>query len=274
MGEISNLKYHILVIDKAPEIRKGLRSILEDHEFRCEVESSPANGYKKILKQHYDLIISEVSSHQREMTGLDLLRKVRESNSSVPFVLISDPASIESSVKAITYGVAGYLVKPLIPAEAIETIRRAIRHHKDRFLKTELDHYRIENIFHAVIPSEEKSILNLLDTVDNLIELVYPKDYASFSDLKMAIYESLSNAVEHGNQNQADKNIYFKLELKMDKITVQVKDEGKGFDPSAAMSQKEVVKGLNRGLNLIHHLMDEVSFNTKGNEINLLKILN
>jgi serine/threonine-protein kinase RsbW len=274
MSEMPNLKYRILVIEKSPEVRKKLRSILEQNEFLCDIESSASGGYKKIQQRHHDLIICEVADHPAEMTGLDLLRTVRESNLTVPFVIISDPDSIESSMRAINYGVAGYLVKPLVPTEVIETVRRAIRHHKGRFQKTELENYRIENAFKAVITSEEKSILKLLDTVDNLIELVYPDDHASFPDLKMAIYESLSNAVEHGNRNQRDKSVFFKLALRMDKITVQVKDEGEGFDPSLAMSQRDVVKGLNRGLTLIHHLMDEVSFNTKGNEINLLKILN
>jgi len=83
----------------------------------------------------------------------------------------------------------------------------------------------------------------------------------------------LSNAVEHGNRHQPDRNVYFKLNLKMDKITVHIRDEGNGFDSKTAGKEANGLKGLHRGLHLIHHLMDEVSFNTKGNEINLLKIL-
>ena len=131
----------------------------------------------------------------------------------------------------------------------------------------------MENAFHAVITSQEQSILKLLDTVNNLIELVYPKEYGNFSDLKMAIYEGLSNAVEHGNKNHSEKNIFFNLELKMDKIMVHIKDEGKGFDTNSRTFRKGRKKNINRGLNLIHHLMDEVSFNIIGNEINLLKLL-
>ncbi|MCP4754149.1 MAG: response regulator [Proteobacteria bacterium] len=270
---MSNLRYHVLVIDRQKEIGKVLNNILDKGEFELDTESTAAKGFKRIQKQHYDLIISEIHLGQEEMSGLELLQKVRESNATVPFIIVSDQASVESSVKAINYGVSGYLVKPLVPAEATETIRRAIRYHKSRFLKTELDNYQIENAFQAVISSEEQSILKLLDTVDNLIELVYPNDYGSFSELKMAIYEGLANAAEHGNKNRSDKNIFFKLELKMDKIMVNIKDEGSGFEANVAEDSRDGSKGINRGLNLIRHLMDEVSFNIKGNEINLLKIL-
>ena len=269
---MSNLKYRILIIDNSSDTKQSLEDFLDDGEFMFEQEFSIDKGYKKIQKQHYDLIITEIQLGENQMTGLEMLQKVRESNSTVPFVILTDQSSVEISVKAINYGVAGYLVKPLVPSEVSETIKRAIRHHKGRFLKGELENYRMENIFSAVIASEERSILKLLDTVDNLIELVYPNDTGGFSDLKMAIYEGLSNAVEHGNSNQSDKNIFFKLNLRMDRITVHIRDEGEGFNSHEIGRQRRGMKELNRGLDLIHHLMDEVSFNTKGNEINLLKI--
>lgn len=273
MLETSNFKYRILVIGRKDESAKILKNIFDEEGFESAFETSVEKGFKKVLKQHYDLIISEIHLGQDQMSGLDLLQKIRENNTTVPFVVISDISSVESSVKAINYGVSGFLVKPLNQTETAETVRRAIRYHKGSFLKNELDSYRMENAFSAVIASKEQSILKLLDTVDNLVELVYPKDYGNFSDLKMAIYEGLSNAVEHGNKNQPDKNIFFKLELKMDKIKVHIKDEGEGYKPTEIMNQQNGMQGINRGLNLIHHLVDEVSFNIKGNEINLLRIM-
>jgi len=273
MAEMSNLKYRILIIDNSSDTKQSLEDFLDSGEFMFEQEFSIDKGYKKIQKQHYDLIITEIQLGENQMTGLELMQKVRESNSTVPFVILTDQSSVEISIKAINYGVAGYLVKPLVPSEVSETLRRAIRHHKGRFLKGDLENYRVENAFNAVIASEERSIIKLLDTVDNLIELVYPNDIGGFSDLKMAIYESLSNAVEHGNDNKPDKNIFFKLILRMDRITVHIRDEGEGFNSNKRMTERDAFQGLNRGLNLICHLMDEVTFNTNGNEINLLKLL-
>ncbi len=273
MAELSNFNYRILVIDRETESRNAIREILNNEGFEYDWESKVEKGYNRFRKQHYDLIISEIMMADEEMDGLDLLKKIRENDSAVPFIVISDVTSVEISVRAVNYGVAGYLVKPITPTEARDTILRAIRHHKGRYLKKEFENYQMENAFDAVISSDEQSVLKLLDTVDNLIELVYPKEYGSLPDLKMAIYEGLSNAVEHGNKNARDRKIFFKLELRMDKIMVHIKDEGEGFDTRSTVSLGSSQSSLNRGLRLIRHLMDEVTFSIKGNEINLLKIL-
>ncbi len=273
MPEMLDFKYRILIIDSETESRSNIIEILDNEGFEFDWEATAEKGYQRFQKQHFDLIISEIKSAEEEMSGLDLLKKIRENDSSIPFIVISDITSVEISVKAINYGVAGYLVKPIEFAETRDTIRRAIRLHKGRFQKKELEDYQIENSFDAVISSEEQSILKLLDTVDNLIELVYPKKFGSLPDLKMAIYEGLSNAVEHGNKNATSKRVFFKLELRMDKITVHIKDEGEGFDTNFVVKKGSDPSNLNRGLRLIHHLMDEVTFSIKGNEINLLKIL-
>lgn len=273
MAEMSNFKYKILLIDSESESRNSIIKILDNEGYVFDIESSAESGFKRFRKQHYDLIISEIRPDDEEMSGLDLLKKIRENESNIPFIVISDITSVEISVRAVNYGVAGYLVKPIETKEARETIRRAIRYHKGRFLSRESESMDIENNFDAVISSSEQSILKLIDTVDNLIELVYPKEYGNLPDLKMAIYEGLSNAVEHGNNKQIEKRIFFKMDFRRDKIMVHIKDEGEGFDTDFIFSQGSSTDSLNRGLRLIRHLMDEVAFNIKGNEINLLKIL-
>lgn len=273
MPEILNFKYRILIIDSETGSRSSIIEILDNEGFEFDWEASAEKGYKRFRKQHYDLIISEIKSGGDEMSGLDLLKKIRENDSAIPFIVISEITSVEISVKAVNYGVAGYLVKPIEFTETRDTIRRAIRHHKGRFLKKELDNYQIETSFNAVITSDEQSIIKLLDTVDNLIELVYPKEFGSLPDLKMAIYEGLSNAVEHGNKSAPGKKVFLKLDLRMDKVMVHIKDEGEGFDTEIVVRKGRGADSLNRGLSLIHHLMDEVTFSITGNEINLLKIL-
>lgn len=258
------------------EARQTLETVFNKEGFQYEIVKSVSQGHKKVTKEHYDLIVSEHSQVLKDLDSLDLLQKVRESSATLPFVIISDEEnSAECSVKAIKYGVSGYLTKPLEQKETHETIKRAIRHYKGRFLKNELENYKMESTYSAVIKSNEQAIMKLIETVDNLIELVYPKEYGSLPDLKMAMYESLGNAVEHGNAGENEKNIYFRIELKMDRIMVHIKDEGSGFDSFGAMRGGGAIdpKSINRGLRLINHLMDEVTFNIKGNEINLLKIL-
>ena len=267
------LKYRILSIGRDTGLKTDLRSIFVAEGFEYDMVPSAEVGYAKLRKQHYDLIVSEINLEQNGMSGLDLLRQLRENKFDTPFIVVSDRDSVEASIKAINFGVAGCLVKPISVEETTDAIKRAIRLHKSRFLKNELVNYRMENVFRAIISSTEQSILKLLDTVDNLIDLLYPQEYGTFPDLKMAVYEGLSNAAKHGNKKRGEKRIFFKIALKMDRILVRIKDEGEGFDWSREFADSGATQTSHKGLGLIGHLADEVSFNIRGNEINMLKIL-
>ena len=49
-------------------------------------------------------------------------------------------------------------------------------------------------------------------------------------DIKLAMNETLANAVLHGNKKDKDKNVYLQLQVNQNAVTVKVADEGQGFD--------------------------------------------
>ena len=115
--------------------------------------------------------------------------------------------------------------------------------------------------------------------------------------VKVAIYEALMNAIDHGNleisyksmnincdeamyelikkerltnPEYGNRKVTARYQVSDDRITYHIKDEGSGFnirnieDPT---SPHNLEKCSGRGLALIKMYMDEVSFNDKGNEI-------
>lgn len=268
---MESLKFQALVLTADSGLKSDLKELIGSENLEADFVKTQEKASLNLNKHHYDLVISEIHLKPDQKEGLQLLKDLREHDRDLPFILIGDQESITDSVQAVNFGVSAFLLKPLDLAEAREAITRVIRHHKSRFQRNELINYQMTNQYQVVIRSSERSSLKLIDTVDNLIEMVYPEEYGSFPDLKMAIYEGLSNAVEHGNKKDAEKNIYFQILLMMDRILVQIKDEGQGF--AAEQSLREGGDLMHRGLKLIDHLMDEVTFNHKGNEINFLKLL-
>lgn len=266
-----DFKHNILIIDTDTNSRESLVDLLEKDGFTCETVTSAEKGLRLINKKHFDLIISETELENK--SGLELLEEVRRNYPTMPFFLVTKDPSVQTSIEAINLGVTSFQTKPLNEKVLLEVIKRAIRHHKTRFLKNPDIDYWMENTFNAIVNGNEQAILKLLDTVDNMMELVYPEEFSSLPDLKMAIYEGLSNAMEHGNDNKPEKKIFFSIDLKMDRIIVQIKDEGEGFNFYELLEEQKQQDNFHHGLSLVHHLMDEVSFNTKGNEISLLKIL-
>lgn len=116
-----------------------------------------------------------------------------------------------------------------------------------------------------------------LSVVEEVVDLVashclaggLPPKAARFN-LRVALTEALSNAIKYGNRLDPSKAVEVMVELLDSSFRVVVQDEGTGFDPTTVPDpttpdRLERVDG--RGLFLIRNLVDEVSFNDRGNSI-------
>jgi serine/threonine-protein kinase RsbW len=88
--------------------------------------------------------------------------------------------------------------------------------------------------------------------------------------LRVALCEALANAIIYGNLGDADKAVDVHVTVTEPAFTVEVVDEGEGFDPAtipmpALPDDLEALGG--RGLFLIRQLVDDVYFNDRGNAI-------
>lgn len=123
------------------------------------------------------------------------------------------------------------------------------------------------------IPSEIK-LIYVLDSVISEILRELEFDEEAREQVELAVIEAGTNAIKHGNNNDANKIARFQFELYSDKITIKVKDEGEGFKPGQVddpLNPDNLLKNSGRGIFLIQMCMDELSFNERGNEISMVK---
>ena len=86
----------------------------------------------------------------------------------------------------------------------------------------------------------------------------------------VALQESLSNAIKHGNRCDPARSIYVTCRLTQQGIEISVRDEGKGFDPTTVPDPtlpENLQLPTGRGLKLITGFMDDVEFRNEGREI-------
>ena len=82
--------------------------------------------------------------------------------------------------------------------------------------------------------------------------------------LGVAVRESVINAIKHGNAEDEDKRVHVEfspLERGAPGLSVRVRDEGAGFDPSILpdpLAPENILKSSGRGIFLIRSFMDEV----------------
>jgi serine/threonine-protein kinase RsbW len=126
----------------------------------------------------------------------------------------------------------------------------------------------------AGMPSDVKAISPLLDQLMHLIEESRCVAGEELS-VEVALREALNNAVLHGNRLDPSKlvRVYCRCELGKE-LSVVIKDQGSGFDPSAIPDPSGVANLLaehGRGILLMRSQMDEVSFGCGGREVHMRK---
>jgi serine/threonine-protein kinase RsbW len=95
-------------------------------------------------------------------------------------------------------------------------------------------------------------------------------------DLMIAVMEAVNNAILHGNQEDAQKEIQMRIEANPASITVWVQDEGGGFvlksvpDP---LAPGNVMNTSGRGILMMQAFMDNVEIlpTDKGTVVKLTK---
>ncbi|RPI61702.1 MAG: ATP-binding protein [Ignavibacteriales bacterium] len=125
--------------------------------------------------------------------------------------------------------------------------------------------------------TEPKYYLEIESTPNNLITVEEFVNYFSvelgldrekINGLLLAVTEATTNAIIHGNKNNKLKMVRIYVFVDGQTVTIKIKDEGKGFDPSIVpdpTDPENLLKDSGRGLYLMRVYMDGLSYN-KTNE--------
>jgi DNA-binding NtrC family response regulator len=101
----------VLVVEDDPDIRKILDIFLSEKGFRVKVAESAPRALEMLAEEPIDLILSDV--RMPGMSGLDLLRHLKERDPEIQLVLMSAYSSVKDAVEAIQLGAADYVEKPI-----------------------------------------------------------------------------------------------------------------------------------------------------------------
>lgn len=86
--------------------------------------------------------------------------------------------------------------------------------------------------------------------------------------MSVAIRESVTNAVRHGNKLNSDKRVIIRFEVDENEFAVSVKDEGEGFDPGEIpdpLAEENLLRASGRGIFFMKNFMDEVTYDFEPN---------
>jgi len=295
-------KKTILIVDDEQIIRNVLKRKLEQTTALTVLTANDGRQALGIFdSEQIDLVISDLL--MSEMNGIDLLRNLKQRQPDIPVIIITGYGTLDDAIEAIHLGAEDFIKKPFDINEVIETIEKTFRK-----IAAETDQRRIIKFIAAehvrlVVPTDVDLINLVINFIFSHIKARWLVDDEDLHEVKVCLYEALSNAFEHGNleiagaekvklleQSQqawrefltariqqepfCDREITITLDISIAEMTVSILDQGPGFDHgkrSADVDPEALFKSSGRGLLLIQSLMDEVTFNESGNLITMRK---
>ncbi|MGL5956080.1 MAG: ATP-binding SpoIIE family protein phosphatase [Brevinema sp.] len=128
------------------------------------------------------------------------------------------------------------------------------------------------NKHHLYISSSLLEVDTVIEQICSYIQKTAALDSSVYWKIRTCFYESLLNAVAHGNKYNTQKKVYIEFRISGSLIVIRVRDEGVGFDYQTIadpFSTENILKDFGRGITMIKTLADRIKLNRKGNEMTM-----
>lgn len=121
------------------------------------------------------------------------------------------------------------------------------------------------------VPAMVENIRVVESFIDNAREK-FPMNDDIYGNIMISVTEAVNNAIRHGCNMDASKNVVLSLSLQKNLLTFRIEDSGSGFDYDGIpdpTAPENIEKPSGRGIFLMKQLADEVKFLNAGSVIEL-----
>jgi two-component system response regulator HydG len=123
-------RHHVLVVDDDVAHRTMLRMLVSGWGYDVSEAADGESAIAAVREKAYDLVLMDI--RMLKVSGLDALGEIKRFNPSIPVIMMTAYASVETAVDALKKGAYDYLTKPLNFDELRLAMDRAADHHSLR----------------------------------------------------------------------------------------------------------------------------------------------
>jgi DNA-binding response OmpR family regulator len=292
---------HVLIIDDDIAVLNMVSDALAQHGMQVHpfAEGTEAmNLLERAEEPVMDLVLSDIN--MEGMDGFDVIHRVKAINPKLPVVLMTGQGSLDYAIRAMRLGASNLFQKPLSIRELVNSVFHLVGVHRELRMAEAGLRGLVKETRHFSFRSDE---LDIPSMVMHLTDRMVPLGFASPGNLDviaMAFHEALVNALEHGNLDMdsslkgdfitgqdtyavllqsrledpafASRRVEVFVSTTPERYEVTIRDDGPGFDYQklTKIADDTLTKQCGRGLAMIRMVMDEVVYNEKGNQIQLV----
>lgn len=115
----------ILIIEDEPDMRRGLQDNLEFEDYEIVSTGNGNEGLRLAQKEPFDLILLDLMLPG--MDGMEVCRKLKESGSTIPIVMLTARGAESDKVEGLLTGADDYITKPFSLKELLARIKVILR---------------------------------------------------------------------------------------------------------------------------------------------------
>lgn len=122
-----------------------------------------------------------------------------------------------------------------------------------------------EQTTRLVLPSHIEAVGDAATAATDFVQGCGIGEEAAFA-IVMAVREAVTNAMVHGNQEDETKSVEVIFNCPGNAVEIEVRDQGKGFDPTSVPDPTDpvnILKTSGRGIFLMRSFMDEIEWSAR-----------
>jgi anti-sigma regulatory factor (Ser/Thr protein kinase)/ActR/RegA family two-component response regulator len=271
-----------LMVKAQPEIQELLREVLGRDLWAIHNVPSNAEALRSARNKKFDLIVTDEQTSGRE--DVELLRKIRVVRPHTRLIILTDESTSLDVIASMRERAFSYFSRPF----SLEALALMIRHAIDEpcwddgidVVSATPEWIRL------LVRCDLKTADRVLQFFDEFAELPDPERSA----VALAFREMLTNAIEHGGRLDPTQLVEISYLRARHMVKCRISDPGEGFTldeiPHAAIAnpednptrhmeyrEKSDMRPGGFGVLLTQHLVDQLVYNERGNEVVLIKYL-
>ena len=282
MSPTSVFAERILVADDDRTTRFAISSMLKKAGYAVTAVKDGAEALRNIQRENFALAFLDI--WMPELTGLEVLARVRAGESHPKIVIMTSDGTPETVLRAIREQAYEYLSKPFPPNQVVEVAQRALK--QDASPPIEIISARPHWV-ELLIPCTREAAERIQSFLMKL-EADLPHDLRN--TIGLAFRELLLNAVEWGGKLDPNRKVRIAHVRSSRMLLYRVADPGTGFsfkglthaavgqsadDPIAHVTVRDQlgIRAGGFGIAMTREMADELLYNEAQNEVIFVKYL-
>ena len=160
---MSKRKGNVLIIDDEEEIRESIELLLTSEGLSTDTATTGEEGLKKIEDNLYDAVLLDLMLPGK--SGMEVQKDIKRIDPTLPVVIITAIAALETAITAIKEGSFDYVTKPWNNEKLVVIVRNAIKQRQLMSENLQLRRALKERFGYSNIIGKSEKLLKVLDLV-------------------------------------------------------------------------------------------------------------